>query len=565
MESLTHQYLLTRKPVILVRTGNGIGELSLAGTFEQATDIRRVEGETAGHVFAQVRLLLTILLRAIETAEDRDGDAEPGERWRRLWGAETLPLDDIHSYLEDYEDRFDLCDPVQPFMQVADLRTSASEKGDIGLRRLIPDVSPNGLFAMRSASGLNHISYAEAARHLLYVHAYEIAGIHPAGSDARGTDPRAKGGRVYGGQTGPAGDLGGVLIEGRNLKETLLLNLVLGRTIRDPFDYEEGDDEPVWERDPLTVRPENRLVSGPRGQADLFTWQSRRVRLIHDGEGVTGAIICYGDLLGPQNLHTVETMSAFRLSENQSKLAGHPVMMPVRHWPSRAFWRGLGAFLPQETGVAGTVPPRTIEWLRELSERGILPSDLPLHTRAIGVEYGTQNSAIDEMVDDSLDVRLALLQETHRELARAAVGMVAGTENAVRALGHLAENLVRAAGGDRDFAANARDAGAAEGYALVDGAFRTWLSGLGPDTEPDEARGRWAGIARSILRDHAEWFVKDAGTPAWIGRGSVTDGSDAMNSSKALLWFTVALNKALPPPRRDGTETIPPDRLEETA
>jgi CRISPR system Cascade subunit CasA len=289
------------------------------------------------------------------------------------------------------------------------------------------------------------------------------------------------------------------------------------------------------------------------------------VRLVHDDEGVTGAIICYGDVLGPQNLHTVETMSAFRLSENQSKKAGHPVMMPVRHWRSRALWRGLGALLPQEAGAAGTVAPRTIEWLRELSEHGILPGDLLLHTRAIGVEYGTQNSAIDEMIDDAIDVRLALLQEQHRDLARAAVEMVSSTENAVRALGHLAENLTRAAGGDRDLATSARDAGAAEGYALLDAAFREWLAGLGPGTTPDEARGRWAGTARHILRDHAEWLVKDAGTPAWIGRGDASDGSDAVNSSKALLWFTVALNKALPPPRPDRDDATPPDRLEETA
>jgi CRISPR system Cascade subunit CasA len=545
------RYNVVHMPLVLARTStDSIEEFSLLRSFEHATDIRRIEGELPGHVFVQTRLLLAILLSAIETADNLDDDAEPGERWRRLWEAETFPLDDIHSYLERYEDRFDLFDPVQPLLQVPDLRTSASEKGEVGLQRLIPDVSSNGLFAMRASSGVDRISYAEAARQLLYVHAYGLSGIHPAGSDDHGTDPRARGGKVYPQGTGPAGDLGGVIIEGQNLRETLLLNLVLGRNTRTSFDYEDGDDEPLWERDQLTAAPEERLIPGPRGQADLFTWPSRRVRLLHDGEGVTGAVICYGDALGPQNLHSAETMSAFRLSDNQSKKAGHPVYMPVRHQPSRAFWRGLGALLPQDPPT-GTLPPRTIEWLGELSERGILPPGLRLHTRAIGIVYGTQSSVVDEVIDDSIDVQLALLQDKHRGLAAAAVEMVSNTESAVRALGHLAENLTRAAGGDRDLAASARDSGAAEGYSLVYAEFRAWLSGIGPMTQPDEARSAWTKTARGILQRHAEWLVEDAGTPAWVGRG---DGPDAMNSSKALLWFTVALNKALPPPRR-GSES----------
>ncbi len=559
------EYNVVDEPFVSVRmTGGEAAELSLLDTFRQASDVHALGGELPTHVFAQLRLLLAILLRSVERDDHADRDEEPGDRWLTLWRSDSLPLEAIESYLATFHDRFDLLDPERPFLQVPGLRTTASTKGGVGLQRLVPDVSSNGLFAMRRAGGLARLSYAEAARQLLHAHAYAVSGIYPAGSDDLSEDPRAKGGKIYPLGVGPAGDLGGVIIEGRDLRETLLLNLVLGsaasETItREPISYEEGDDAPVWERDPLTAAPERRPRPGPRGQADLFTWPSRRIRLIHDGQGVTGAVLCYGDPLGPQNLHTVETMSAFHRNDAQTRKAGRTVYMPVRHRPSRALWRGLAAILPQDVPSRETLQPATIRWLGELAERGRIP-DIVLRTRAIGVEYGTQSSVIDEVIDDAVDIHLALLQEQHRELAHTAIEIASRTEDAVRALGRLAENLTLASGGDRDIAASSRDSETAEGYALMERPFRDWLAGLDGGTDPDDARGDWAGMARDILRRRAEWLVQDAGTPAWIGRAHKQNGSDALNSSKAFLWFLRALGNALPAPNAPRADGPTPSR-----
>ncbi|MEC3981983.1 type I-E CRISPR-associated protein Cse1/CasA [Amycolatopsis sp. H20-H5] len=37
------------------------------------------------------------------------------------------------------------------------------------------------------------------------------------------------------------------------------------------------------------------------GRWTLFTWQSRRIRLAHTGERVTGVLLCNGSRLTPQN------------------------------------------------------------------------------------------------------------------------------------------------------------------------------------------------------------------------------------------------------------------------
>jgi len=541
------EYNLIDRPCILVGLNDGsTRELSLSETFARASDIAELRGSPETLVFVQFRLLEAILRRAL-VFDGRLGEGTaPVDTWRELWEADALPTDVISGYLAAHWDRFDLIHPTTPFMQVATLHTSKGDAGS-GLGRLLLDSTEDGLFSMRRAEGIARLDYGEAARALLQIHAYGVSGIHPAGIDETGPDPRAKGGKIYPLGTGPAGDLGGVMIEGDNLRETLLLNLVLGASADEPF-AGELDDKPVWEREQLTVAVEPRDIPGPHGQADLFTWQARRVRLLHDGNSVTAAVVCYGDQLRPQNLHTVETMSAYRHSVNQSKLLGGTVYMPVRHQPSRSFWRGLGALLPHEASAEQTaISPRTIRWLRHLSYSDVLDGHRVLRTRAIGVEYGTQSSVITELYSDAVDIQIALLQDRGQALVGVALEMVSRTEDAVRGLGRLAENLVIAAGGDPlDAAKAARDAEQSQGYALVDAPFRRWLRRLGDDTQVEEARTAWVRCARGLLRTHAQHLVRNAGVAAWRGRPRGTGSDEIVNAPKAFIWFDRQLGKALP-------------------
>lgn len=522
----------------------GARELSLIDIFEHAHDITELGFELPTQLFAHTRLLLAILHRALGPVDD------PVVRWRSLWESPTLPIDRIGNYLETWSDRLDLLHPIHPFMQVADLRTAS---GDAGFDRFILDSTEDALFTVRRGAGLRRIGYAEAARWLVNVQSYAVSGIYPA---ALG-DPRASKGKVYPLGTGYAGTLGGVLLEGRNLKETLLLNLVLESDGDDDDDFaESAEDRPVWERAPQTVQAENRVPAGPRGPADLFTWQSRRVRLVHDGHGVTGAVLCYGDELKPNNLHEVEPMSAWRRSEPQSRKAGGgTVYMPVTHRSERAVWRGMSALLPRRTSYGeGTElrPPRSLRWAGRLAGAGALPAQYQVRTRAIGVEYGTQSSVITEVIDDAMSVHVALLEGVHEDLAAVAIDAVSQTDQAVRALGDLAKNLDVAAGGG---GAGSREWASRLAYDELDTPFRSWVSGLTESTRADDAAVDWTVTARKILGRLSEELVADAGTSAWVGREV---GTTTINSAKASLWFGAALAKALPAPREwtTGTEAM---------
>lgn len=215
-------------------------------------------------------------------------------------GRKAFPLDEIDSYSDRWLNRFNLFDDSAPFMQVTDLHTSNG--GYSGLTKIISEVPPNDkFFTTRDGAGTTSLSFAEAARWLVHTHAFDVSGIK---SGAVG-DPRVKGGRGYPIGTGISGPMGIVIVEGKSLAETILLNLFLQD---DP-----QQDVPVWERPPQTATPD-REHPVPTGCADLFTWQSRRVRLIADGDRVVDVLLCNGDKVEWKYLLHNDSTTAWRYS-----------------------------------------------------------------------------------------------------------------------------------------------------------------------------------------------------------------------------------------------------------
>ena len=86
----------------------------------------------------------------------------------------------------------------------------------------------------------------------------------------------------------------------------------------------------------------------PTGCADLFTWQSRRVRLIADGGRVVDVLLCNGDKVEWKYLLHNDSTTAWRYSALQTKAAGETVYMPRSHDSTKAMWRGLEPLLVRE-------------------------------------------------------------------------------------------------------------------------------------------------------------------------------------------------------------------------
>ncbi len=453
-----------------------------------------------------------------------------------------LPVEEIADYLDRHRDRFDLLHPETPFFQVAGLHTA---KGEISsLNRIVADV-PNGtpFFTMR-ARGVDRLRFAEAARWVVHAHAYDPSGIK---SGAVG-DSRVKGGKGYPQGIGWAGNLGGVLVEGNSLRETLLLNLISQE------DIQAGEeDRPAWRFEPpkAAALKGKESVFRPYGVRDLYTWQTRRLRLHYDTNGVYGVLLAYGDPLAPRNMHEREPMTAWRRSPAQEKKHGlSKVYLPREHIPSRSAWRGLESIIVgyareagQRQDAAGGVRPGILEWIARLTTEGPLEKNFLIRTRLVGAVYGTQQSVIDEVVDDRIAMPVVLLHNRDTELGNTAIEAVKDAEGAVTVLGQLAADLAHAVGAE---AAGPRDSARDRGFGALDGPFRKWLRDIAPDTDPEEYRAHWQDTAGRIIRGIGAELVDQAGEAAWTGRLVATGTGDLwLNSAHAERRFYRSLRKSL--------------------
>lgn len=525
---------LLDEPWIDVRQRDGSSaQMSLLDVFVQAHDIRSITGEVATQSVAILRLMLAILYRATPT------DMPPHEVWRRWWARGHFEVDEIRSYLDAHRDRFDLLSPVAPFYQVADLATS---KGELtSLARLIANVPPKEpYFTVRTQESYERLDLAEAARWLVHAQAFDPSGIK---TGAVG-DARVKGGRGYPIGLAWAGWLGLVVLQGRSLFETLMLNLDLSaRTTT---------DSAVWEREPQGAGVEDRaLPEQPLGPVDLLTWQSRRVRIATDGTRATGALLCNGDPLHPRNQQAFERMTAWRRSAAQEKQHGiDKVLMPQAHDPGRAAWRGLGSLLalgPDGEPREGE-RPGTLQWLGLLVRQEILPESFPVTVQLLGVEYGSNNSVVASTFQDATLTLPAAIAADER-LAALAVIAVGDGDLAVRALGDLARNLALASGWSPDSPTArgpASERARAGAYQTLEGDYLDWLRELQPDADPLALRSAWQLRVARAVSGRARRLVEAAGLPASQGR-SVKSGSGEryLNSAIAERWFFHSLREHL--------------------
>jgi len=534
-------YCLVDRPWIEVVGLDGRVKLaSIDEVLAECQHLRCLGGDLPTQTFAIVRLLMAILYRSLRGPEDR-------RAWEALWHTGALPMDRIRAYLGEHRERFDLFHPETPFFQVAQLRSGSGEVA--GLDRIIADV-PNGApyLTSRIGPGLSRISPAEAARWLVHCQAFDVSGIKTAAVG----DPRGRNGKVYPLGTGTCGSYGGLYVEGTNLRETLLLNLVPYDTAY--LDYpEEGPGElPPWERPPSSVGDD----SPPRGRIAALTWQARRVRLIGDEDGVTNVVVGYGDRFDVDNAFSIEPMTAWRRSPTKEKAAKQTVYVPRSHDPSKALWRGLDALLPQRRqgggAEAATVrPPAVSEWLAHLVNEEVVPRDFSVWPHAVGVSYGTQNAIIDQVYDDRLVLPADVFESEN--LRRTIVGAAADAEAAARAVGNLGRDIARAAGGSGDALSAAEARAEAQALSTLDREFRAWLIAL-PDGDREEARAAWQRRARHEVVRLGSALVADAGPTAWIGRE--IENGNYMTTARAEMWFRKAVQKALPLADEEPTRAL---------
>ncbi len=531
---------LVDEPWIPVEAPDGTSSvMSLREVFGGSRGIARIGGEVPTQSFAILGLLSAILRRVMvkrfngmgrlgASSLGRSASWGPTE-WQMSFHDPDGLLQDVGDYLAEFHDRFDLRDAARPFYQVADLHTSKNDYS--GLEVLLADV-PNGepFFTTRLREGNQRISWAEAARWLVHVQAFDPSGIR---SGAVG-DPRVKGGKGY--PIGPAwaAQIGGLVVERDTLWDTLTTNLVPSGV--GGLQFEAAKDLPPWEREQLTEKEEIEGGREPNGPVDLATWQSRRVRLVGDGDEVVGVVLCQGDRVTPQFRQHLEPRTAWRYSYPQSKKAGTTVYMPQQLDPARSLWQGLEALLPGtsprdervkgpgEDPVPRQIPPAVSNWLERLIDQGDLTAQ-NIRYRATGVKLGTNNSVIVELVDDAVVLPTVVFAEGQDALRNQVVKAARLAQDLAREFGYYAANLARAAGADSTDGAAAR--AQEQMIAAAGPEFGIWVAHVAPESADDDYH-EWTYRLWRISEEEAQVLVEGIPPEAFRGRettrGEITAG-----------------------------------------
>lgn len=496
-------------------------EVSLKQLFDESNSIRKIHSGDATTDVAILGVAVVIFFRAVLENKEEYGELyrEP-KKWIQnisLGGSEQLYF--VQDYLKKYQDRFNLFDAERPFMQVADLHTSKGEVKPVS--RLVLD-SESEYFSMRAEQALTSLSYAEAARYLVTVQAYDYSGIK---SGAVG-DPRVKGGKGYPLGVGWYGTTGKIIVHGENLIETLLycidyeqlLNVekVKGKSHRSAL-----QDKSVWERElPDTAAPRAYKGGDPTkykdepapavGMCEILTWQSRRVRLFPENGRVTGVLVSNGDKWFDRNTYT-DPLTAYRFSKNQSTQT-NPVWMPKAHSAERTLWRGVDALLMRlDSSQIKQDKPAPV--IRQISSGKYFPAGAKANVQLVGMVYGNQSAVIEGTIDESLSLELALLTEQGARISTTVRENIQITMDAAIALGQYAGNLLRAAGKEYEFRPSVTESI----LHRMEDEFRSWLADLSVSDDVSTQAAKWQSKVRRILEDEADQLAVSAGPKAAIG------------------------------------------------
>lgn len=494
------EFCLLYDPWILVMRHDGITEeLSIIETLSRAHELKDLSGEVPAQDIALLRFLLAILhaVFARYSPDGRFDDIKSPEtalkRWSELFERGSLPMGIITRYLNHYKDRFYLYPPEKSFFQVPSLGKATYYTA----AKLNGEISESGnkirLFPQRTGQNKQQLSYAEAARWVFFINAFDDTAAKP--SEKGLPSPGA----------GWLGKIGLVMAAGESLFETLMLNLIL---LPDGENSLWDKEQPSWE---LELRSEERTaIPLPRNLSSLYTIQSRRIALQFENDKVSGYYLLGGDFFSSENAFS-EQMTIWKLNKTASNV---PIYTPKRHDPSRQLWRDFASLLVQSENNERR--PGIINWLSRLKyEKLISKSHFSIKTA--GVKYGDKDFFINDLFSDTLTFNSNLTKKSNEHWIWRIIEEINTSEKLVRQTAILGRDIARAAGDDSG--ETAMNMTKEQCYYQLDLPFRAWLESIDPDHDDiDSTCDEWFGTAQRIVRKIGAELVEKAGIKAFVGR-----------------------------------------------
>ena len=166
-----------------------VQEVSLTEALLHAHEFRDLAGELPTQDAAVLRLLLAVLQAVFYRVDETGAPAaltnsrEALQRWKQLWTQRRFPETPIQKYLDDWKERFWLFHPERPFYQVLEAKIGT----EYGASKLNGELSESSnkrrLFRPYAGYEQSTMSYAQAARWLLYVNGFDDTSAKPKGKN----------------------------------------------------------------------------------------------------------------------------------------------------------------------------------------------------------------------------------------------------------------------------------------------------------------------------------------------------------------------------------------------
>lgn len=526
-----------------------VQELSLTDVLIHAHEYKALCGELPTQDVAVLRLLLAVL-HTVFARVDMQGNPhrleDEGEAvgfWQALWENGKLPEQPIRTYLEQWHERFWLFHPERPFAQVAELTYGTGYEAAKLNGEISESSNKKRLFSSCFGAEKDGLPYAAAARWLLYLNAFDDTSAKPS------TEGKAAaGGKLPSPGAGWLGKLGLVYLCGRNLFETLLLNLVLvneGKV--------QDQANPIWEREKMPSAERVEIVM-PDNLAELYTLQSRRILLKRSRESVTSYTLLGGDFFEKENAF-FEPMTVWNAPNKQN------IRTPRRHDASKQMWREFAVLYEhpeREQKSPDRIIPGVIQWFQEnlvavLSNT--FSDTYQVKTAIASVQYGDKDFFVKHIHSDSLSFHAGILSELGRAWRSDIMSEIEKCERLAQATGYLAEHLYLAGGGNQSNAQSSkeqlrtiRDVAKEQLYYRLDMPFRTWLASIDTDADGEESQKlleQWQKTAQKIAMDYAREQVGQVSDAALIGHSIGRDGEKKRlySAPKAMRSFRASVFK----------------------
>lgn len=504
-------------------------EVSLIDLFRHSENYLCLAGEMETQDFAVLRILLAVL-HTVFSRVDADGIAysylELGEKfvpteeihpddkedyeeallktWTKLWEKGSFPSI-IEEYLYAWRDHFYLLDEDFPFMQVkaddiSGPRINQTRPSSISGKTINRLISESGnkvaLFSPKSDKGNNKesLSYSEVARWLLTYQGY--CGLSDKTTFNIEKTTWSKGWLF---------DLGGIYFSGKNLFETLMLNLVL---VHPKGDFNLKQQAPSWEFDSSDLLDDYLSGRTVDNLASLYTTWSRAVYI--DSSFTENKPFEMYVVKLPEMDHVnpeIEPMTLWRVSTDEKDKGK---FSPRKHNANISLWRSFGLITLPNSTEEGQKQVTLISWLSRIED---IVGDMVVTLHSISMEDdGNATSWLPNgEIADSLHLSDYLLTDV------AANGWVARINDVVEktkvVISNIYRKYLRNIAEVRNIDSRGfLDQGVSEMYFHIDIPFREWLESITKNSNKEDTVNEWYSQLYKICNRQAEKVLANSGT-----------------------------------------------------